>query len=78
MDIYYSESNARNGNLTPAQRYVATSDFAAILADMEAGHFPVGTGQLFPVNFDAQGQQQTHMNLGIPQFSGPLSGYTGT
>ena len=32
MDIYYSESNARSGNLTPAQRYVATSDFAAILA----------------------------------------------
>lgn len=53
MDIYYSESQARN-NLTPAQRYVATSDFAAILRDMEVGNFPVGTGQPFPVNFDQQ------------------------
>ncbi len=49
MDIFTSGQSVI---MTPAHNYSATTDFSVILEDMEKGHFPTGTGQPFPVNFD--------------------------
>ncbi len=58
MEIIYSknETQFHTRELTPAHVYVSTSDFAAILSDMERGLLPVGTGKPFPVEFDNEGR----------------------
>lgn len=49
MLIYTDEANSQFANMTPALAFKETTDFASILAEIEYGNIPSGTGQPFPV-----------------------------
>lgn len=62
----YIFTNNQSMISTPAHVYNGTSDFATILEDMKKGELPTGTGQPFPVNFDAEGDQMLSNNAASP------------
>lgn len=49
MLIYTDEIQSKFGNMTPALAFQETTDFSAILSEIESGNIPSGTGQPFPV-----------------------------